>query len=255
MKSCKIELGDFESIDLHIFSDEHIGDPACNMKYLTERINLVKNNDNSFAVLGGDLIDNATKTSIGDTYSQTMPPMKQIETLTELFEPILDKILVSVRGNHELRTYRKEGIDIMKLVMSNLGLSDFYMGAAGLLFLRFGKDNLHGKKISYRIYLTHGRGGGRKEGAKAIRLADLASIVDADVYIHNHTHLPMSFKESFFRVNDRMNTVYKCDKLFVNSSANLEYEGYSEEECYKPSSIIKPVIHLNGNKKNMACTI
>ena len=34
-----------------------------------------------------------------------------------------------------------------------------------------------------------------KEGrAKAIRLADMACIVDADIYIHSHTHLPMIMK-------------------------------------------------------------
>ena len=42
------------------------------------------------------------------------------------------------------------------------------------------------RQMCYTIYTTHGRGGGRKEGAKAIRLADMASIVDADIYIHSH---------------------------------------------------------------------
>ena len=33
--------------------------------------------------------------------------------------------------------------------------------------------------------------------AKAIRLADMASIVDADIYIHSHTHLPMIMKQAY----------------------------------------------------------
>ena len=30
----------------------------------------------------------------------------------------------------------------------------------------------------------------RKEGAKMIRLADMTTVVNTDIYIHSHTHLP-----------------------------------------------------------------
>jgi hypothetical protein len=103
--------------------------------------------------------------------------------------------------------------------------------------------------------MLHGSGGGRKEGAKAIRLADMASIVDADIYIHNHTHLPMVMKQAFFRTDIPNSTFGIVDKLFVNGAANLNYGGYGEAQEFKPSSKESPVIHLSGTKKYMSAKL
>lgn len=255
MRLVKVELSkDIENLDICIFSDEHIGDPRSNINYLKERIEYVKNNDNVYCVLGGDLIDNATKTSISDTYSQNFNPQESMDYLVELFKPIKNKILAIVSGNHEARTYKKEGIDIMKNVAERLGLGNRYDFTSIYLFLRFGNCNKN-RRQRYTIYLTHGSGGGRKEGAKAIRLADLACICDADVYIHNHTHLPMTMKEDFIRVSESTSTISTVTKLFVNSSANLEYGGYGEAIGCKPASLIKPIIHLSGKVREAKATL
>ena len=115
---------DIDNLELAIFADEHIGDPFCDMKYLRERIEYVKSNDNVYCLLNGDIMDNATTTSVGDTYTQIYSPEQQIDLITELFLPIKDKILGITKGNHEHRSYKKEGIDVMKFVARNLGLAD-----------------------------------------------------------------------------------------------------------------------------------
>ena len=168
-----------------------------------------------------------------------------------MFSPIKDKILCITHGNHENRTYKKEGINLSYLIAAQLGLQDRYTPTSAVIFLRFGKGNkhLHDRKISYTIYALHGSGGGRKEGAKAIRLADMASIIDTDIYIHSHTHLPMVIKQAFHRIDVMNSTVAIVDKLFVNTAANLKYGGYGEAEEFKPSSMDTPVIYLNGKKK------
>ena len=108
------------------------------------------------------------------------------------------------------------------------------------------------RKICYSIYTLHGSGGGRKEGGKINRLADLASIIDADVYIHSHTHLPIIMKQAFYRTDVRNSTVGIVEKLFVNTSSNLDYEGsYGEYGAFKPNSKETPVIYLSGRKKYM----
>ena len=252
MKVIKIDLpSELESLELHIFADEHIGDEHCDLKRLLERIDYVKNTPNAYCIMNGDIIDNATKTSIGDTYSQKFNPMEQLGRAVEIFSPIKDKILCITHGNHENRTYRKEGINLSSLVATQLGLKDFYTPTSAILFLRFGKSskNTHNRKIRYTIYTLHGSGGGRKEGAKAIRLADMASIIDADIYIHSHTHLPMIMKQGFFRIDVCNSSVALVDKLFVNTAANLDYGGYGEAGEFKPSSKETPVIYLSGSKK------
>ena len=261
MKPIKITLPEtLDSIELHIFADEHIGDENCDLPRLRERIKYVAEKENAVCVLNGDLLDNATRTSIGDCYSGDTP-MEQMKAAVALFEPLREKILCITQGNHEARTYRKEGIDLSYLLASQLGLTDRYSPTSAVLFLRFGKQsrglresNGSGKvrKICYSVFLLHGSGGGRKEGAKAIRLADMASIVDCDVYIHSHTHLPMIMKQGFYRIDVRNSSVEFVNKLFVNTAANLNYGGYGEAQEFKPSSKDTPVIYLSGTKKE--CT-
>ena len=258
MKSVKVDLPkETEDIEIILFADEHIGDPGCDFEGLKERIEYVKNNKNVYCVLGGDLMDNATKTSIGDTYSQTDNPMTQLELVEELLWPIRKKILGAVSGNHENRTYRKEGIDPTRVICNKLGILDRYDPCGLVMFIKFSNDvaKYDKHKVSYSAYLTHGSGGGRKEGAKAIRLADMASIVDVDVYIHCHSHLPMVMKEDFYRTDVQHNSVISVTKLFVNSAASLNYGGYGQANEYKPASKDRPVIWLNGSVKESKATL
>ena len=254
MKVIKIDLPkEIEGIELHTFADEHIGDEHCDFDRLKQRIEYVANTPNAYCLLNGDIIDNATKTSIGDTYANVFNPMEQLENAVKLFRPLAEKgkILAITHGNHEARTYRKEGIDLSYLLAVQLGLFERYSPTSALIFLRFGKSRNHGgdSKQCYTIFMLHGSGGGRKEGAKAIRLADMASIIDTDIYIHSHTHLPMVMKQGFHRLDYRNSSVAFVDKLFVNTAANLKYGGYGEAGEFKPSSMDTPIIYLNGTKK------
>ncbi len=260
MKVIKIDLTqELSQIELHIFADEHYGDEHCDTKRLMQRIEYVRDTPTAYCILNGDIIDNATRTSIGDVYAQEFNPMEQLRRAVEIFEPIKDKILCITHGNHENRTYKKEGINLSALMATQLGLAERYTPTAAVMFIRFGENkrgyketNGSGKtrKICYTLYVLHGSGGGRKEGAKAIRLADLASIIDTDIYIHSHTHLPLIMKQAFHRIDPRNNTVALVDKLFVNTAANLNYGGYGEAGAFKPASKDTPIIYLCGTDKN-----
>lgn len=258
MKVIKIDLPkELEKIELHTFADEHIGDEHSDLERLKQRIEYVANNQCAYCVLNGDIIDNATKTSIGDIYANEFNPMQQLEEAVRLFKPLKDKILAITHGNHEARTYKKEGIDLSYLLSVQLGLFEKYSPTSALIFIRFGKSRNHGytSKQCYTIFMLHGSGGGRKEGAKAIRLADMASIIDTDIYIHSHTHLPMIMKQGYHRIDKQNSTVRHVEKLFVNTAANLSYGGYSEAQEFKPSSKSSPIIYLSGTKKEMSARL
>ena len=257
MNVIKLDLpSELTQIELHTFADEHIGDEHSDVKRVLQRIEYVKNTPNAYCILNGDIIDNATKTSIGDTYTQVFNPMEQLERAVELFAPIKDKILCITHGNHENRTYKKEGINLSRLIAAQLGLSDRYTPTSAVLFIRLGKDTRnHGRKFRYTGYVLHGSGGGRKEGAKVIRLADLAGIIDADFYIHSHTHLPIIMKQAFYRVDTCNSNVSLVDKLFVNTASNLSYGGYGEAGAFKPNSNATPTIYLYGTKKYYEATL
>ncbi len=182
--------------------------------------------------------------------------MEQLKQCVKIFEPIKDKILAVLPGNHEHRVYKTDGLDMTEVMCSQLGIPEKYSPTTALVFVRFGKQKHgHGRPQLYTIYATHGSGGGRKEGGKANRLADLASIVDADIYIHSHTHLPLVFKNSFYRVSGANSSVALVDKLFVNTAAALNYGGYGDAQGYKPASKATPVIYLSGSKRALACSL
>jgi predicted phosphodiesterase len=234
-------------------ADLHIGDPQSDYKLILERIEYIRNTPNAYCILDGDLMDTAIASSIGDTYSANLQPMEQLKQCVKIFEPIKDKILTVLPGNHENRVYKSDGVDLTEIMCNQLGISNRYSATTSLLFIRFGKQSSHrhNRPQLYTVYVTHGSGGGRKEGGKVNRLADLASIVDADIYIHAHTHLPLIFKESFFRVSGSNSSVALVDKLFVNTAASLNYGGYGDRMGYKPASKKSPVIYLDGLKHDM----
>jgi predicted MPP superfamily phosphohydrolase len=250
MNCIKIELPEsLTGIEIHTLADLHIGDAFSDMKEIRRQIKAIETTPNAYCILNGDLMNNATKTSVSDSYAEKISPSKQIDTVVELLNPIKDKILSIQSGNHEKRTYRKEGIDIMERAAKELGLGDKFSMAGNLVFVRFGWDKVHQRKQCYVIYANHGSGGGRKEGSKAIRLADMAAVVDADIYIHSHTHLGMILKEGFLRVSPSNSCVCNVTKLFVNTASALDYGGYGEEYEYKANSKDTPIIYLDGTRK------
>ncbi len=253
MKAIRCDLPFAEVIEVHPMADLHIGDMQSDFKLIMERIEHIKNTPNAYCILDGDLMDSAIASSIGDTYGANLQPMEQLKQCVKIFEPIKDKILAVLPGNHENRVYKSDGLDITEIMCNQLGIPEKYSPTTALLFIRFGKatSRRHGRPQLYTAYVTHGSGGGRREGGKINRLADLASIVDADIYIHAHTHLPVVFKESFFRVSGSNSSVALVDKLFVNTAASLNYGGYGDKQGYKPASKRSPVIYLDGVKHDM----
>ena len=255
MKAIKCELPEeLKSMELHVLADLHIGDSMSDWKLLQEKLKHIAETPNAYCMLNGDLMDTAITSSIGDTYGANLQPMEQLKRCVEIFDPIKNKILAVVSGNHENRVYKTDGIDMTALMCSQLGIRDRYSETTALVFIRLGQ-NIKKRRVSYTVYATHGSGGGRREGGKINRLADLANIVDADIYCHSHTHLPAIFKQGYYRVDIPNSSVYYTDKLFVNTAAMLDYGGYGDKQGYKPASKDTPVIYLDGTKKRMYATL
>ena len=259
MKTISIDLPEnIDTLKVEVFADLHIGDRHCDMKLIRERIKALEDDSYAYCILNGDILNNATKTSVSDCYSESLSPMEQIQQAMELFESVKDRILAITTGNHERRTYNKEGIDLMEVFARQIGLYDRFSPASALLFIHFGRSSRRaadGRKMTYTIFVNHGSGGGRKEGAKAIRLADMACVVDSDVYIHSHTHLPMIFKQGMYRACLNNDSAALVDKLFINTAAALDYGGYGEVQEFKPASKDTPTIYLNGHKRELTARL
>ena len=246
----------FNEINLRVIADTHIGDGLFNEKRLQKIIDEIKENENTYAIVNGDLINNATKHSVSDIYSEEHNPEEAIDILVDLLEPIKDKVLVLTEGNHEERTSRSAGISIMRQVSKRLGIHERYAYPTYLLFIAFGKNQgRDNRKTVYSIYGQHGSGGARTSGGKMNYLDRLSHTIDADIYIHSHTHIPAVFKKGFKSVDYRNRKVTHREHLFVNSGAFLDYGGYAARSDYDPPSRAQPKIVLDGKKRDMKARV
>jgi UDP-2,3-diacylglucosamine pyrophosphatase LpxH len=255
MRAIKCDLPFADKIEILPLSDLHIGDANCDYKLIMERIEYIKNNDNVYCILDGDLMDTAVVGSVGDIFAAPLNPQEQIQRCVNLFGDIKDKILAVLPGNHEHRIYKTTGIDTTELFCCQLGIRERYSPTSAVLFVRFGENQRHRPQL-YTIYAVHGSGGGgRREGGKINRLVDLSNIVDTDIYVCGHTHLPAVLKTEFYRVSEQNSSIAPAEKLYVNTAAALTYGGYGDAQSFKPASRKTPTIHLNGKRKEMKATL
>ena len=261
MKFIKNDLpSELKNIEIELFFDVHIGSPQCDYKYLLERIKYVKEHDNVYAIIGGDLINNSTRNSVGDVYEEPLTPMQQIKTAVSTFEPIKDKILCAISGNHEGRSYKTDGIDLLHFFCVELGISDKYDSVACLSFVRLGSQinksktqRCSGRKLCYTIYVAHGDGqGGRTIGSIANGLQRRGKVIDADIIITGHTHKSLVLRDSMWRVDPQNNSAFLKDQVFVSAGSFLNYESYAERYGLPPTSKLSPRIVLSGTEKQIA---
>ena len=258
MRATKADLSaDLKQIELLVLADYHYASPNSNRDLIKKDVEYIQNHETAYCVLAGDLLECALRSSLGDVYT-SLSPMEELAAMTDLLKPISSKVVGAVGGNHEARHYKTNGVDMTRLLARQLGFEDKYSEDAEVIFLRFGaeaKPGNHHRPILYTIYLTHGSGGGKKEAGKIQRLSDLADIVDCDIYVCGHTHLPAALKLDFCRTSPANSSISYAPHLFVNAAAKLNYGGYGCTGGFKPANKDTPRIILSGTSKHMEAVI
>jgi predicted phosphodiesterase len=251
MKVIKRDLGvEFKSIKVLALSDFHIGDSLCNLKLIRQVLEDVKNSPNTFIILNGDLMNNGIKNSVSSVYDEELTPTEQILRLCDLLEPVKDRILVIHPGNHEWRTYKEDGVDIIRLVARQLGIEDRFSDGWWYLYLTFGlNEKKRDRPMMYTITGVHGYGGGRKNGGKINNLVEMSDKVIADVYVMGHTHTPIMTRNSIFMPDYQHKTLVQKDKYYLMTNSFLEYGGYGEQYGFTPSTNEHQEMILDGTKK------
>lgn len=258
-------------IEIIPISDIHYGDPLCNLTLLTNIINYIKNNDNVYCILNGDLINSSTISSIASAsvYNE-ISPQEQIAFITEQLKKISNKILAITGGNHEDRAFKSCGIDSNQYIADMLGIADRYCNTSVYIFLTidYGVRKGRNRSATWGIWMMHGSGGGKKVGAKANQVEAMSQVVDADIYIHSHTHQMLAFKQDYISANNQTKTLKEKTRLFINTNAFLKFAksgdgGYAEKQKYAPSTNeiprliigVKHMHHSTDREKYMLCKI
>lgn len=260
-------LSDFEIIthkfeqkdDLHIYpiSDVHLGAA----EHMTREWELfcqrILDDKNAYVILGGDLINNATRNSVSNVFEETMRPREQKKLMAEMLTPIKDRILCCVSGNHERRSLKDADDDPTYDIICKLDKEHLYRENIAFVKIQVGKKYGDGNtNPTYVLVVTHGAGGGLLTGSAVNRNERFAYVIDGcDCLIVGHTHKPFITQPAKIKIDPFNNKVTVRPFKVVSSTSWLNWGGYAAKAMMLPTSHCLQTLTLKGNKKEIIITM
>lgn len=234
-------LGNLDKAEIYGVSDLHSEDNLFDEKLWKKFKAKIKSVDYPCLIGIGDWLNYAVSGSKTNPGEQTRTVGQSEEWLIEECKELKPWIMAMADdGNHERRKSKQgDGLSPIAFVCKTLDIP--YMENGGILKVTLGKDS-HGKRVCYSIYAFHG------EGAKT-RVANINSVVYADVYLHGHTHFKQAYKENFFMPDLQNGGVREVEQLYVTAAPWLCYGGYAQRKAYRPAARGAYPIILNGRYK------
>lgn len=213
-----------------------------------EFIEMVKNTPNVYLILAGDLINNATKSSVSNCFDDVYRPSEQKKLMAKILEPVKDRILCAIPGNHEDRSGKDVDDDPLYDIMAKLDIEDRYRKNRAILKLRFGNNQKSngGRNPTYVFAVVHGSGGGVN---KAERYAYTFDGVDA--LIMGHTHKSLNTTPGKIRIDSRNNTAKQVPFDVIVATSWLRYSDYAAKKMMAPTSHVFQKITLCGTRKEI----
>ncbi len=236
----KIIIKQFQNdITIYPISDVHLGSLEHNSKEWTKFTEKIKNEPNSYVILGGDLINNATRNSVSNVFDEVLRPREQKQLMIKYLQPISDKILCAVSGNHERRSLKDADDDPMYDIMCKLDLEHLYRQNIAFMKLQFGTpEKIKGRTgVTYTFAVTHGAGGGALTGSAINKNERFAYTIDnLDCLVVGHTHKGAITKPLKIVIDPRNNSVLFKPFTTVISQSWLNYGGYATQKMLLPAS-------------------
>ena len=248
---------DRENINIFPLSDLHVGAPEFDLHAWETWKKKVLESKNNYVVIAGDLMNNATKSSVSNVFEETMRPREQKKWLAAELDAIKSKILCAVGGNHEARSGKDVDDAPLYDVLCKLNIEDIYRQNAAFMALRFGSLKNNGiKNPTYSVLVTHGAGGGMLTGAGVNRNERFGYVFDGlDILITGHTHRPLVTNPCKIKIDLQNNQVTQKPFMCVTATAWMDYGGYALRKMLPPASHKPQIITLCGNKKEFFVTM
>lgn len=247
------KIPDNPDIILWLIGDTHIGAREFDENRLKRDIAEIAANDDARVVLLGDIINNATKSSISNVYEERFSPAESKSLAVVYLTPIRDKILAAVGGNHEMRSVKEVDDDPAYDIMCKLDIENLYRRNAAFVKIQMGdpkKDGL--RNPTYTLFVTHGSGGGSTVGASANKQQRVQTIYEGiDIFIQGHTHKAVNFFPQRMVFDKHNNKILRRTITCVTAPSYLDYGGYAMRGGLQPYANVVSNIVLCGNKKKI----
>lgn len=242
-----------EGITIFPISDVHYGALEHLTDEWTEFCKMIERTPNAYIILGGDLINNNVRTcGFINPYDEVVRPREQKRRMAEFLEPIKDKILCAVSGNHEARSAKDDDIDITYDIMAKLDIEDLYRPNMAFMKVSLGHRKDNSPIQSYTFAVTHGAGGGIYTGATVNRNERFGNVIEGlDCLIVGHTHKGTVSKPSKIVIDRKNNKVSMSHYTVISMTSWLNYGGYAMRKMLLPAHVADPQkLKLHMSEKN-----
>ncbi len=223
-----VQLPDFKGkIRIAPLFDVHYGNLGHRHEKFLAYIRWIRDTPNVYAVLGGDLMENALDDGRGMTYDQTENPDTQFNDMIKFLSPIAHKILVAVPGNHENRTSKKAGFDITAALAKILKVPYF----EGPVFMSVLANTYH-----WLFYVHHGTGNSQTRGGRMNMAARPKSFTGmVHFFLSGHVHDCLAEPETIM-IEDpiHMRLIHAKQWVVVAQSFLGWYKTYAYRAEFKP---------------------
>lgn len=229
---------EWETVQLAPLYDVHIGSRHHDAELLARHLQWIADTPNVITWNGGDLIENASKLSVGaGVYEQDYDPQNQLVQALKQLAAIRHKMLFALPGNHEDRA-NIMGVDVAQWMSWTLEVP--YFPDYCFCTLKWRGNN-------FRLLAHHGSGGAATAGAQRMAARKALSWAKPfDLYWTGHLHnamIDVLHQTDNDQAKDRM---VERDALVIISPSYLRYFGsYAAKKQYSPGTRGLAVVELN----------
>jgi predicted phosphodiesterase len=231
---------DVKEATIYPLADVHLGAEGSAWQQFYDLIGQIAKEPDTYVTLQGDLIDNGLKNSVTNVYRQTMRPYEQKREMAKALEPIRDKILCIIPGNHERRSKKEADACPTYDIAAKLDLEDRYREDIAFIRIALGRNHTrscNGRQYSYMLACVHGAGGGSLPGSMVNRADRFMQAMDGvDVFIHGHSHKPYCLRGSKLVIDAANKRVTRRPTLTMCAGAWLGYVGYPVTGMMTPTA-------------------
>ena len=181
-----------DSIRIIPVGDIHLGNINCNIQKLKDTLEWIKNKPDTYILGMGDYIEGINFTdprfnpkSIPQEYLQRLADVVvyEKEEVVKLLDPVKDRILCMLEGNHERKVRDHYHYNIQEEICKELGVKNG--SPISYIRLKFPRD-YHTRSLVIHAY--HGTNA-PQEGTTALRqLINNSRNKDADIFLAAHSH-------------------------------------------------------------------
>ena len=248
---------------VYYLGDIHLGASNCDEIAFKKAVKMIQKDGNAWIGMG-DYIDAisyndprfnplevASKYAIKDLKDLIR---KQADEFISIVEPIKDKCIGLICGNHEHKYRKFNGFDVNSYLSENIGTIDLHQKAwIKIIF----KDSTRNRFTPVKIVVCHGTGGGGfREGYPINKVYDIFRWDIADVHIMGHLHHLQTdrceYNDYSYGIMRKLVSWFAVNGCFL-SKTEEGVDSYFEDRPGKESSIgmIKQYIYPSSEKKEL----